>query len=237
MSPKTPRTFDLPLSVHRGTVSFANRRSAGRSLGAALAGRVGPGAIVLALPRGGVPVADEVAATLGAALEIWVVRKIGAPHQPEFGIGAIAEGPCIFFDERAAEELGVSRAEFDVAALREAEELRRRVAMYRGSSPPLVRGRTVVVVDDGIATGGTFRAALRAVRNAGAVRIIAAVPVAAAQALPALRREADEVVCLSSPRNLVSVSRWYDDFHQVSEEEVLEILHMGRRRADASARI
>jgi putative phosphoribosyl transferase len=218
------------------TPHFADRRSAGRALAVALKPRVGPGAIILGLPRGGVPVADEVARALGAALDIWVVRKIGAPLQPEFGVGAIAEGPSFFLDEQAADQLEISREDLEAVVLNEAEELRRRVACFRGGPPPLVRGRTVVVIDDGVATGGTVRAVLRAVHAAGAVRVILAVPVASAQTLAILRREADEVVCLSAPRDLISVGRWYDTFPQVADEEVLAILSTReRRRPQATA--
>jgi putative phosphoribosyl transferase len=188
---------------------------------------------VVALPRGGVPVAREVAAALGAPLEILAVRKLGAPHNPEYGIGAVAEDGTCVIDAEAIGVLRISNGELDAIVAREAAELVRRERAYRGDRPPLdLGGRTVIVVDDGVATGVTDTAALRAVRRQDPRRIVLAVPVCSPDALERLRIEADQVVCLRVPRLLRGVSQWYSDFSQVSDEEVLDAL---QPRADAAA--
>jgi putative phosphoribosyl transferase len=212
---------------------FADRRDAGRRLAERLAPLAGEQVVVVALPRGGVPVAHEVAAALDAPLEILAVRKLGAPHNPEYGIGAVAEDGTCVIDAEAAEVLGISNAELDAIVVRESAELVRRVAAYRGDRPPLdLAGRTAVVVDDGVATGLTDTAALRAVRRKGPLRVVLAVPVSSPDALVRLRAEADEVVCLRAPRLLHGVSQYYRDFSQVSDKDVLRDL---QRRADAGA--
>jgi putative phosphoribosyl transferase len=212
---------------------FADRRDAGRQLAERLAPLAGEQVVVVALPRGGVPVAHEVAAALDAPLEILAVRKLGAPHNPEYGIGAVAEDGTCVIDAEAAEVLGISNAELDAIVVRESAELVRRVAAYRGDRPPLdLAGRTAVVVDDGVATGLTDTAALRAVRRKGPLRVVLAVPVSSPDALVRLRAEADEVVCLRAPRLLHGVSQYYRDFSQVSDKDVLRDL---QRRADAGA--
>ncbi len=212
---------------------FADRRDAGRQLAERLASLAGEQAVVVALPRGGVPVADEVAAALDAPLEILAVRKLGAPHNPEYGIGAVAEDGTCVIDAEAVEVLGIRNGELEAIVARESAELVRRVAAYRGGRPPLdLEGRTAVVVDDGVATGLTDTAALRAVRQMGPQRLVLAVPVCAPDALVRLRAEADEVVCLRVPRLLHGVSQYYRDFSQVSDEEVLLDL---QHRADAAA--
>jgi putative phosphoribosyl transferase len=204
---------------------FADRRDAGRRLAERLAPLAGENPIVVALPRGGVPVAQEVASALGAPLEVLVVRKLGAPHNPEYGIGAIAEGGTRVIDIEAIAVLGIDGGVVDSIVERETSELSRRVAAYRGDRPPLsLEGRTVIVVDDGVATGVTDTAALRAVRRQGPRRTILAVPVCAPESALRLRDEADEVVCLRTPALLYGVGQWYRDFSQVSDEEVVAAL-------------
>lgn len=208
---------------------FADRRDAGRLLAERLASLAAERPVVVALPRGGVPVAREVAAALGAPLEILAVRKLGAPHNPEYGIGAIAEDGSRVIDAEAVEALGLSGETLDRLTAEEAEELRRRVAAYRGDRPPLdLEGRTVIVVDDGVATGVTDTAALRAVRRRRSGRTILAVPVCPPDSAARLSEEADEVVCLMVPPLLRGVGQWYDDFSQVSDEEVVATLEAFR---------
>ncbi|HEX6227861.1 MAG TPA: phosphoribosyltransferase family protein [Solirubrobacterales bacterium] len=209
---------------------FADRRDAGRRLGERLRPLAAENPIVVALPRGGVPVAREVALELDAPLDIVVVRKLGAPHNPEYGIGAVAEGGARVIDPEAAAVLGIDGATIDAIAAAEGAELRRRVDLYRGDRPPLdLSGRTVLVVDDGVATGVTDTAAVRAVRRRLPRRIVLAVPVCAPESASRLRAEADEVICLSEPELLYGVGQWYDDFSQVSDEEVLAALRANRR--------
>jgi putative phosphoribosyl transferase len=190
----------------------------------------------VALPRGGVPVADEVAAALGAPLEIFAVRKLGAPHNPEYGIGAVAEDGTRVIDAEAVAILGIEGGVLDSIVARERAELRRRVAAYRGERPPLdLAGRTVVVVDDGVATGVTDTAALRAIRRRGPRRAILAVPVCPPDSAQRLEAEADELVCLETPPLLYGVGQWYEDFAQVSDEEVIAILSAAQERDGASS--
>lgn len=212
---------------------FVDRHDAGRQLAEQLTSLADEQVVVVALPRGGVPVAHEIAAALEAPLEILAVRKLGAPHNPEYGIGAVAEDGTCVIDAEAVGVLGISNGELDATIAGESAELMRRVAAYRGGRAPLdLEGRTVVVVDDGVATGLTDTAALRAVRHMKPRRIVLAVPVCSPDALRRLRAEADDIVCLRVPRLLRSISQWYDDFSQVSDEEVLRDL---QPRADAAA--
>ena len=193
--------------------------------------RLPPACVVCGLPRGGVPVADAVARALDAPLDVWLVRKIGMPIQPELGMGALAEGAALVLDESTVRWSGTTTDELRAIVHQKAAEIRRRAQLYRGDSrPPDVRGKTVILVDDGIATGGTFRAAIRGARKRGAAWVVVAAPVAAAEAADALRREADEVVCLSLPHHLMSVSAWYQDFHQLPQSEVMDLLAEARRR-------
>jgi putative phosphoribosyl transferase len=206
-------------------IRFRDRHDAGRRLAVELLACREEDPVVIGLPRGGVPVAEQVAAALGAPLEVLAVRKLGAPHNPEYGIGAIAEGGVRVFDSEALAVLGISGGVLDSIVAREGEELRRRVAAYRGERPLTdLHGRTAIVVDDGVATGVTDTAALRAVRRLRPRRLVLAVPVCAPDSAARLREEADEVVCLSEPPLLYGVGQWYRDFSQVSDAEVIAAL-------------
>jgi predicted phosphoribosyltransferase len=210
---------------------FVDRRDAGRRLAEHLGDLHVADPVVLALPRGGVPVAAEVAEALGAPLEILAVRKVGAPGNPEYGVGAIAEDGTMVIDPEATEVLRIRNGELGATAAREGTELRRRVRAYRGDRPPPeVRGRTVVIVDDGAATGLTDVAAIRAVRRRDPRSVILALPVCSPEALELLRREADRVVCLRAPRPFYGVGQWYLDFSQVSDREVIDALGKPVRR-------
>lgn len=207
---------------------FSDRRDAGRRLAAELLPLAAEEPVVVGLPRGGVPVADEVARALGAPLEILAVRKLGAPHNPEYGIGAIVEDGTRVLDPEALAVLGIDNGTLTAIVARESEELRRRVAAYRGERSPLdFEERTVIVVDDGVATGVTDTAALRSVRRRRPQRLILAVPVAPPESLARLRGEADDVVCLLAPDLLYGVGQWYRDFSQVSDDEVIAALSAG----------
>jgi putative phosphoribosyl transferase len=204
---------------------FADRADAGRRLAARLSALSAERPLVIGLPRGGVPVAEQVAAALRAPLEILAVRKLGAPHNPEYGIGAIAEGGTRVFDQEALALLEVNGGELVRIVEREAAELRRRVAAYRGGRKSLsLRGRTVIVVDDGVATGVTDTAALREVRRHQPSRLILAIPVCPPDSLVRLRDEADEVLCLVAPSQMHGVGQWYADFGQVTDAEVVAAL-------------
>jgi putative phosphoribosyl transferase len=209
---------------------FADRRDAGRQLAARLRELAGQDPVVVGLPRGGVPVAEEVAAALGVELEFLAVRKLGAPHNPEYGIGAIAEGGTRIFDPEALAVLGIDNRMLQSIVDRETVELRRRVEAYRrGRAARSLEGRVVIVVDDGVATGVTDTAALRAIRARRPRSLILAVPVCAPDTAIRLRQEADEVVCLAEPPLFYGVGQWYQDFSQVSDEEVIAALGAGAR--------
>jgi predicted phosphoribosyltransferase len=208
---------------------FADRRDAGRQLAAQLLPLAEQKPVVVALPRGGVPVAAEISAALGAPLEILAVRKLGAPHNPEYGIGAIVEDGTRVFDPEALAVLEISGGVLESIVAHESEEVRRRVAAYRGDRAPIsLEGRTVIVVDDGVATGVTDTAALRAIRRQAPRRLILAVPVCAADSVARLQEEADEVVCLTTPPLLYGIGHWYRDFSQVSDREVVATLAPAR---------
>jgi putative phosphoribosyl transferase len=209
---------------------FHDRVDAGRQLAELLVDRdIGDDAVVLALPRGGVPVAEQVALALHARLDIVGVRKIGAPGQPELGVGAIGEGGVRYLDEAMISRLGITEADLEPTLAAEHTELARRVARYRGDRPlPDLGGRTAIVVDDGLATGVTARAAVRAVRAAGAARVLLAIPTCSPQGRMALAGDADEVVCVMAPERFAAVGQWYDEFGQTSDEEVLAALERSR---------
>lgn len=213
---------------------YQDRREAGRVLGAQLRER-GPliDPVVLALARGGVPVGFEVARALDAPLDVFVVRKLGVPQQPEFAMGAIASGGFEVLNDPLIAELGITPLEIASVADREVAELARREALYRRGRPPIdVRGHTCILVDDGLATGFTMRAAIAAVRHCGARRLIVAVPVGSPETCAELASEVDEVVCPLQPEALQAVGRWYEDFSPTSDREVHECL-AGAERAQA----
>jgi predicted phosphoribosyltransferase len=209
---------------------FRDRRDAGLQLAARLQEQAPHDPVVLALPRGGVPVASEIAHTIGAPLDVLVVRKVGAPQHKEFGIGAVAEGGVTVRDEVAMRLVGVSAERFEQLAADERCELERRVLLYRGERAlPDLTGRDVVLVDDGLATGVTAEAAIVAVQSLGARRVVIAAPVSAADTASRLAAKAD-VVCLVAPARFSAVGEWYDDFDQTTDSEVLDLLDRARRR-------
>jgi putative phosphoribosyl transferase len=207
---------------------FADRAEAGQALAERLAKmNFAQPAVVLALPRGGVPIGAAVAKRLGAPLDLLLVRKIGAPWQPELAVAAIVDGdqPEIVVDEEVQRSYGVDREYIDAQAKRELRELERRRRTYlQGRAPVPVEGRTAIVVDDGIATGTTMRAALRALRRRKPAHLVLAVPVAPHDTIEMLSAEVDEIVCLAEPFPFHAIGLHYDDFHQVSDDEVLAAL-------------
>lgn len=207
---------------------FHDRRAAGRRLAELLTHYRDQQPIVLGLPRGGVPVAFEIAQALEAPLDTFVVRKIGAPFQPELGIGAIAEGGVVIIDERA-ERLGITPEEIRQIEHEEKAELEWRVQRFRGAAPVVpVRGRTVILVDDGIATGGTARAAIQALRRLGVGRLVLVVPVLPEKSVERLAREVDELIYLTAPTAMWAIGSSYEDFTQVTDEEVMALLEHSR---------
>jgi len=208
---------------------FLDRRDAGRQLAEALRARGYRDPIVMGLPRGGVPVAYEVAAGLSAPLDVFVVRKLGVPYQPELAMGAIASGGILVRNDEVLRVLG-SAAERALAAVERTErvELERRERLYRGDRPATaVGGREVVVVDDGLATGATMKAAVLALRQAGAARIVVAVPVGPPETCEELEALADEVICLQRPARFMAVGQWYQEFGQTTDDEVRQLLAAG----------
>jgi predicted phosphoribosyltransferase len=195
-------------------------------LAAALGDLAGiPDVVVLGLPRGGVPVAYEVAVAVGAPLDVFVVRKVGAPTQPELALGAVASGGTIVLNDEIVRHLGVSRAQLDSIIATEQAIVEERDRVYRGERTPAdVDGRTVVVVDDGLATGATMRAALAALRERNAGTLIAAAPVAPPDVVAMLSQAADRVVVLDAPENFNAVGAWYRDFRQVTDDEVRNLV-------------
>jgi predicted phosphoribosyltransferase len=221
------------LEQSSATRIFPNRCAAGRELGAELARLDLQRPVVLALPRGGVPVGYEVAHLLGAPLDVLVVRKVGAPGQSELAIGAVASGVTVFDDEMLS-MLGIGADYFEAAARRERLEAQRREAVFREGRPPLdLRDRTAIVVDDGLATGSTMLAAVAVARKLGAAHVIVAVPVGARQACDRLAERADRVVCLTTPEPFGAVGYWYTDFTQTGDAEVRHLLRLAQLERDA----
>jgi putative phosphoribosyl transferase len=215
-----------PLTASYTPRRFRDRHEAGRILAELVAPEVeGEEVVVLALPRGGVEVGYEVASRLGAPLDVLLVRKLGVPWQPELAFGAIATGDVVVIDQDHVSALGIHQNLIRDVVTRERLELDRRERLYRQGRKPLrLRGKTVVVVDDGIATGSTLRAALESLAKRGVARCVVACPVAAAEAVRALEREADLVLCLETPVNFFAVGTWYEDFLPVTDDEVRRLL-------------
>jgi putative phosphoribosyl transferase len=210
---------------------FADRRAAGRLLAARLeAYATQPGVLVLALPRGGVPVAFEVAQALGAPLDLFLVRKLGTPGHRELAMGALASGGVRVLNDDVIRWYGITAADIDAAVREEQRELERREAAYReGRAPAPIEGRTVILIDDGLATGSTMRAAVQAARLRRPARIVVAVPVGAPETCEELSAIAEEVVCSRKPSRFAAVGEWYLDFNQTTDEEVRELLRAHAR--------
>ena len=205
---------------------FRNRAEAGRALAAQLVGYAGrDDVLVLGLPRGGVPVAAEVARALGAPLDVFLVRKLGVPGREELAFGAIASGGARVLNRDVVATLGIDAEAVEEVVARERTELERRAAAYRGTAePPDVRGRVVILVDDGLATGASMRAAVEAVRGLGPARVVVAVPVAAPQTCEELAPAVDEIVCLLTPEPFFAVGMWYADFSETTDDQVRALL-------------
>ena len=212
-------------------MKFRDRSDAGRELAARLSHYAGRAdVLVLALPRGGVPVGFEVAEALGAPLDVFLVRKLGVPGHEELAMGAIASGGVRVINDRVVRPLGISDAVIERVEAEERRELERRESAYRGTRPPLdVRGKTVILVDDGLATGSTMRAAVVALQRLEPARIVVAVPVGAADTCAEFEKLADETVCVSEPEPFFGVGMWYRNFSPTTDDEVRELL--GRREA------
>lgn len=212
-----------------GDSAFEDRRDAGRRLGLALAELDPSAPVVYALPRGGVPVGFEVATVLGCPLDVLIVRKVGVPSQPELAMGALGEGDVVIRNEGVIRAAGVSERAFAEVADREAEELVRRSAIYRAGRPPVdPSGRTAIVVDDGVATGSTARAALQVLAERHAAAVWLAIPVAPIESVESMREVSDRVVVLSTPRGFEAVGRWYRDFTQITDAQVEDLLARSR---------
>ena len=213
-------------------IPFPDRAEAGRALAERLAEEGDwRDALVLALPRGGVPVAWQVAERLGLELDILVVRKLGTPGNPELAMGAIASGGVQVMNEDILRYVHVSHAEIEGTLVQETHELQRREHAYRGDRPrPTIEGRAVILIDDGLATGATMRAAVQAVRKLGASSVTVAVPVAAPDSVALLEPLADRIVCLHLPHDLYAIGRWYEDFDQTPDRQVVELLQRAWNR-------
>lgn len=218
-------------------MSFYDRGDAGRRLAAELARFKGEDVIVFALPRGGAPVAERIATSLNAPLDLVLVRKIGVPFQPELAMGAVADGgaPVVVRNDDVIAMAEVSEQKFEEACARELAEIERRRSLYLGRrARPEAQGRVAIVVDDGVATGATTRAALRAVRARMPKKLVLAVPVAPLDALESLSVEVDEIVCLETHRTFGAIGYFYRDFHQISDEEVIDILNRCAGKSDGA---
>ncbi|HET6427554.1 MAG TPA: phosphoribosyltransferase [Phycisphaerae bacterium] len=215
---------------------FEDRVDAGRKLASRLEHLAKAKPLVLALPRGGVVVASEVARALRAPLDVIVTRKLGAPLQPEFGFGAVGPGDVRVIDRQSVRMLGLSDSDVERIATRELAELARREGVYRrGRRAPNVAGKTVILVDDGAATGVTMQAAIRSVRAGGPERLVVALPVAPPDTAETLGADADEIICLATPDQFAAVGQWYRRFDQVDDDEVIDLLRRARRPAPAAA--
>ena len=214
---------------------FRDRREAGRQLAQHLAAYANrPDVLVLALPRGGVPVAYEVARALHAPLDVFLVRKLGLPGHEEYAMGALASGGVRVLNPEVVDQLHLPDELIDTVTRRELQELERRERTYRGDRPfPDVRGKTVILVDDGLATGSTMRAAAEALRRLGPARLIVAVPAGSPQTCAEFRDEVDEVVCAITPEPFYAVGLWYDDFSQTTDDEVRDLLAAARQEVPA----
>lgn len=218
---------------------FPNRNDAGRRLARKLEAYAERNDVfVLGIPRGGVPVAFQVAAKLGAPLDVFVVRKLGVPSQPELAFGAIASGGIRILDAQIVESMGVSEEEIERIVAAEREELDRRERVYRGRLAPLhIENKTVILVDDGIATGASTRAAIAALRLLKPARIVLAAPVAPASTCRHLRSEVDDLICLDTPETFYAIGQFYEDFSQVSDEEVTTLLRLNREQRTSEAAV
>jgi predicted phosphoribosyltransferase len=219
-------------------MSFVDRSEAGKKLALALEGYRDDDVVVLALPRGGVPVAVEVAKHLGAPMDLLLVRKIGVPSQPELAMGAVVNGaePTIVRNDEVIRLAWVSAAEFDAACHRELAEIERRRGRYLGGRlPEEVSGRVAIIIDDGIATGATIRAAIRALRRRKPRKIVLAVPVAPPEQIAQLRAEADDVICLETPSFFHAIGLWYGDFRQLTDEDVIGLMQSAREAVTEKA--
>ena len=236
MFSRTGRVEKRPRRGVNPSNRFRDRADAGRVLAAHLTDYAGrPDVVALALPRGGVPVAFEVAAALDAPLDVFVVRKLGVPKHEELAVGAIASGGVRVLNEQVVDAAGMTSEDIDLITARERGELERREALYRGDRGPLdVAGRVVILVDDGLATGATMRAAIAALRRRGPARIVVAVPTAARATCEELAREVDELICAQTPDPFHAVGLWYDDFSQTSDEDVRALLERASTRAPAA---
>lgn len=214
---------------------FRDRNEAGRKLADRLAAYANyPNAMVLALPRGGVPVAFEVAEALNLPLDIFVVRKLGLPGHEEFAIGAIASGGARVLNQDLIHQLSLSAETIEHIVVCEQRELERRERIYRGQRPMLdVRDRTIIIVDDGLATGSSMRAAIAALRQKRPTKLIVAVPVGARETCSELEALADEAICLETPENFSAVGLWYNDFSQITDEEVIDLLARNQINSEA----
>lgn len=213
---------------------FRDRQCAGERLAQLLHRYEGDDVVVCGLPRGGVVIANEIAKELDAPLDVWLVRKIGMPIQPELGMGALAEGAALVLDSTNIKWSGATPEDLRAIVHAKAEEIRRRAKVYRDGHDALdVHGKTVILVDEGVATAGALRAAIRGARKRGAARVVVAAPVIAAEGLEVLKREADEVACLATPRHLIAVGAWYQDFRKPSQQDVVAILTHARERFGA----
>lgn len=209
---------------------FVDRIEAGQALAKRLSHLAGvPNLIILALPRGGLPIGFEVAKALQAPLNIFLVRKLGAPMHKEFAIGALAENGLRFINQQAVHQLGISETAIEQITAQEQQEIQRRTQLYRGNNPPPeIKGRTVVIVDDGLATGATMKVAIQALRNQHPQKIVVAVPVGAMDTCAELKQLADEFVCLATPVPFHAVGLWYQSFPQLSDADVISLLEQAK---------